>query len=280
MMRWLCALLLPAWIAGCATAPEVTHPIRHEASQNANQQARVLYARGDFTGAVKQAQRALALATSIEDEDAIAASLLNLSLIYQRLDRPTEARQAVERILDGGGLSFSPQRVAEAALRRAVLATDDGETEKAESLLLRTEQACTPVCSLSGKVHNVRAQLSIERGELDEALKWAEKALAENRMRHDEEETANAQRLAANALILSGRPTDAQTRLAEALAIDKRLGASRKVYRDLLLSGIAARRGGSEDLARTFFTRARDVARADAYAAGTEEAESLLKASH
>ena len=276
MMNWLGNLMLLVLLGGCANAPEVVRPVRQEASLDANQRARTLYARGDFTEAVKQAQQALDLATSIEDEDAMAMSLINLSVIYQRLDRSKEARQTVERILDGGALSFPPRRLAEAALRRAVLATDDGEADRAEALLLRSEQTCSGECPLRGKQGNLRAQLAIERGRLDEALRWAEKALAENRARHDEEETANAQRLAANALILSGRLEEAETRLTDALNIDKRLGVSRKIYRDLLLLGIAARRRGNEDSARVFFVRARDVARADGHAATAREAENLL----
>lgn len=280
MMGRLFALMLLAWLAGCAAAPEVVRPARQGASEDANRHARALYERGDFAAALKQAQLALDLAASIEDEDAISASLLNLSMIYQRLQRPKEAREAVDRILNAEGLAFPQGRISEAALRRAVLAADDSELAKTEALLQRSEQACAAECPLKGKTANLRAQLAIERGRLDEALDRAEKALAENRALHDEEESANSQRLAANALILAGRAADAEGRLAEALATDKRIGASRKIYRDLLLSGMAARRGGNEDNARIYFHRAREVARADGYTAGTQEAEALLTTPH
>ena len=61
----------------------------------------------------------------------------------------------------------------------------------------------------------------------------------------------------------------------KALAIDMRLGASRKVYRDLLL-GIAERARGDEAAAQAYLRRALKAARADGVAASVNEAAAWL----
>jgi tetratricopeptide (TPR) repeat protein len=263
-------------LGGCAVQPLPAPSASHEISADANGRAGRLYAQGDYSGALAQARRAYEVAASVEDEDQIAASLLNTSIIEQRLGHSDEARSAVERILASEGLQFSQVHQAQAALRRAILAAEDGQTAKAESLLERAQMKCPPPCALAGKIANLRAQLAIEGDKMNDALAFAETGLVQSRMFHDALEEANALRLGANAMIHLKRLMEAGERLESALAIDKRLALSRNIYRDLLLLGIAAQRALQPVNARTYLLRAYAVAQADHYAAGLREIDDLL----
>jgi putative hemolysin len=275
MNRILITLAVTLLLAACSSAPKLVRPPRQEAGMDANRRARELLARGDLAGATVQARKARDLAASIEDEDALAVSQLILSSIHQRLDQPAEARRAVDAILADKYLRYPATRVAEAGLRRAVLALEDGERERAESLVTAAESACGRDCVLTGKLLNLRAQLAIERTQLEQAVAMAIEAQGHCARQGDEEEVANALRLRANALILLKRPQDAMSLLGDALAADKRIGASRKIYRDLLLLGIAARGTADGATAASYFNRAASVARADGYSAGVAEVESI-----
>lgn len=261
---------------GCASTVEAPRSVKQEANADANGRARRLYAQGDYVGAQLQAYRAYEAAASVEYEEGIAESLINLSMVEQRLGHPKEARYAVDRILAGSGLVFSAKSKGEAAFRRAVLAANDRDHGLCEQLLRRVEEACAGGCTLLGKVANLRAQLAIEDGQFQTAVALAERGLMESRTHQDAQEEANALRLGANANVLLGNVDLATVRLNEALLLDKRLGLSRKVYRDLFLLGIAAQRGQQEDVARGYWLRARDVAQADHYAAGVREVDGLL----
>ena len=109
-----------------------------------------------------------------------------------------------------------------------------------------------------------------------QALVFAESGFTLSQALQDLEEEANAQRLAGNALIHLGSTDAAAHRLQAALLLDKRLGLSRKIFRDLLLLGIVAQRNHREDLASGYWARARDVAHADHHVAGVQEVEHLM----
>jgi tetratricopeptide (TPR) repeat protein len=267
---------IAATLVGCASPVAEPRSAPQEASAEANIRARQLYAKGDYAAAQAQAQRAYATAASVEDEEGIANSLLNLSMVAQRLGQPQDARLAVGRILDGNGLRFSAKSRSEAALRGAVLASADGDRALSEQLLHQVEDICPGPCPLLGKVANLRAQLAIEEGRIPRALAFADSGLALSQGLQDAEEEANAQRLAGNALIHLGNTNAAALRLQAALLADKRLGLSRKIFRDLLLLGIAAQRNHQEELARGYWARARDVAHADHHVAGVQEVERLM----
>jgi tetratricopeptide (TPR) repeat protein len=269
----VCTLVL---FVGCASTVEAPRSVKQEANADANGRARRLYIQGDYAGALLQARRAYEAAASVEDEDGIAESLLNRSMIEQQLGHHEEARQLVDRILAGSGLVFSAKSKGEAAFRRAVLAANDRDHGLCEQLLRQVEIVCTAGCTLLGKVANLRAQLAIEDGQFQNAVALAERGLVESRAHQDAQEEANALRLGANAMVLLGNVDLATVRLNEALLLDKRLGLSRKVYRDLFLLGIAAQRGQQEDVARGYWLRAREVAQADHNAPGVQEVDGLL----
>ena len=112
---WIAALLVSA---GCATSGDKQPPSRLARAIQENHRGEQFFARGEYKTAMEHFRRALRDAESIENEDAIAANLINLSIVQQRLGDRAAATLSVERILNQGDLRFSEQRLAEAAVRR------------------------------------------------------------------------------------------------------------------------------------------------------------------
>ena len=84
-----------------------------------------LAARTGLEGAARQYREAIRLARSVEDTEGIAANAINLSIVYQRLGRPDDARASLGLLHERSQLVFPPERMAQAALRRAVLDMDE-----------------------------------------------------------------------------------------------------------------------------------------------------------
>lgn len=272
------ALLLIVLLTGCAAGPEKVRAPRQEAAAEANQRARKLFLQGDFPAALASAGKAYEAAASVEDEAGVAASLINLSVIYQHLGRREDARRAVDRILTAEGIRFDPLRVAEASMQAAALAMAEGDYSRATVLLDSAADRCGQSCTLTGRLLNIRAELAIRDNRLDEALAAALRGVEINASLGRDEDLATSLRLAANARIHLPSLAGARQHLDLALAIDKRLGLSRQVFRDLLLQGIVAERETDHRSARNYYQRARDVALADRHDDGVREAESRLQA--
>lgn len=213
---------------------------------------------------------------SVENEDGVAANLINLSLAYQRAGDRVAARGAVAEVLDSPLMRYPPGRVAEAALRSAILLTEEREIGAAGKALERSRTLCAGRCPLAGKIDNVAAQLALLGGRHEEARAAAQRALSANRSRGDREEVANSLRLLGAAALAGGKAAEAEPLAKEALEIDKQLAAPGKIFRDLVLLGRAAKaRGNTEDAAQ-FLGRALAVARAAGDAAAIAEVQSLL----
>jgi len=273
-----CAALVAALaLSGCASAPKGP-PIAPRKLQaiEANNRGSALFNRGDYAGAIDQYRHALALERSIENEDGIAANLVNLSIAYQRQGDPAAARAALQEILDDRVLKYPAPRVAEAALRNAVLLVDARDLDGATQWVARAQDLCARDCPLTGKLLNVQAQLAVLRQDYAAARAAAARALAANRSQDDREEVANSLRLLAASTLAAREPGDVEALLREALAIDKDLALSSRIYRDLLLLGRAAMARRSGDAA-VYFGRALAVARSLGDPDAVAEANALLK---
>jgi tetratricopeptide (TPR) repeat protein len=267
-------LLLVA--SGCASqAPPQPPPKRLQAIE-ANNRGTALFQRGDYAAAAAEFRRAVDLERSVENEEGVASNLINLSIAYQRAGDRVAARAAVAEILDNPLMRFPPGRVAEAALRSAILLTEEREVDAAAKVLERSRALCAGKCPLTGKIDNVEAQLALLRGQHEEARVAAQRALSANRSRSDREEVANSLRLLAGAALAAGKPAEVDPLAREALEIDKQLALPAKIFRDLVLLGRAAKaRGNAEDAAQ-LLGRALVVARAAQDAHGIAEVQSIL----
>jgi len=268
-----CAALVAA--AGCATqAPPA--PAKRLQAIEANGRGTALFQRGEYAAAAGEYRRALEIERSIENEDGVAANLINLSIAYQRLGERDAARAAVAEILDNPLVRFPAPRVAEAALRSAILLAEERQLDAASRALERSRKACPAACALAGKIDNVEAQLALLRGQHEAARAAALRALAANRARNDREELANSLRLLGAAALEAGKPGEAEPLAREALEIDKQLAMPAKIFRDLVLLGRSAKaRGLAEDAAR-LLGRALAVARAAHDASGIAEVKGLM----
>jgi tetratricopeptide (TPR) repeat protein len=267
-----------ALVAACAQQPGKPLPAREAEAIEANRKAELRFRSGDFDGAVQQYREALRIAQSIEDVDGIAANAINLSIAYQRLGKHAEARASLEPVLDQSRLSFPSARLAQAALRRAVLDFDERRYANAAEWLEKAaiwcgQQGCLP----SAAINNVRGLLALEQGRTDAAAASARAALEASRESGDRVEAANALRLLGSVAIRAGDAATALAPLTEALAIDRELALPRKIYLDLVGLGRASALGGERAAARTYYERALAVSEADRDAQEAAEVRDLIR---
>jgi tetratricopeptide (TPR) repeat protein len=266
-------------LAACAQQPGKPLAARQAEAIEANRKAELRFRGGDFDGAVQQYREALRIEQSIEDVDGIAANAINLSIAYQRLGKHAEARASLAPVLDHSTLSFPPARLAQAALRRAVLDFDERRYAGAAEWLEKATAWCGQRgCALSSAINNVRGLLALEAGRTDAAAASARAALDASRGSGDRVEAANAMRLLGNVAIRAGDAAAALAPLTEALAIDRELALPRKIYLDLVGLGRASALGGERAAARTYYERALAVSEADRDTQGAAEVRDLIRA--
>ncbi len=256
--------------AACALQPPAgPPPVGEAAIVEANRKADAQARGGNLEVAARHFQ---------EDADAIAANAISLSIVYQRLGKHADARASLAPLLEQSRLNFSPDRLAQAALRRSVLDLDERRLASAAEWIDRAASHCGQRgCALAGAIQNVNGQLALEAGRL-EAAASAKAALSASRSSGDRTEAANALRLLGVTAIRAGDAAAAGGFLSEALAIDRELAVPRKIYLDLIGLGRASALRGDRGAARSFYERALVVSEADRDAKGAAEARSLLEA--
>ena len=281
-MSRLLALLGLALLASCAQNPQAQAPAssaaRQAAAIEANRKGEAYVRHGELENAARSYAEALRLSQSLEDPEGIAANAVNLSIVRQRQGRFSDARAALGAVSEQRNLRFTPVRQAEAALRYALLDLDERKFDGAQEWVTKAAAHCGERCPLAGAVHNVRAQLALQTGQVEIATKSARAALDASRSASDRAETANAMRILGIAALRNGDPVAARSQLEQALAIDREIGAPRKIAFDLLALGRAAALAGDREGARGFYTRALSVSEADRDTVAAAEARALLEA--
>jgi len=242
-------------LAACASTPPAQNPAQRTASTLAQAGARA-WARGDAVQARASYERALAAAESVEDFDLAGAMLLNLALVQGASGDLAGGFARVDRIID------APQRygatmVARASTRKALLYLDVPDTDAASNWAERAQGACGNPCPLDATLNNLRAHVALQRGDANSALQWATRAATQA----DEEsaERANALRLSGRAQRQLGQGDAAATALAQALAIDRKLGLGDRIALDLVYAAENEAARGNAAAAREFYARALDV---------------------
>ena len=277
--RLLVALALVA-VAGCSQSPKATtSAARQAAAIEANRKGENYVRHGELESAARSYAEALRLSQSLEDAEGIAANAINLSIVRQRQGRFADARGALSAISDRRNLKFSALRQTEAALRHALLDLDERRFAGAEEWVAKANGHCAERCALTGAIHNVRAQLALQAGNLDAAAASARAAHDASRGAGDRAELANAHRILGVTALRHGDAVAARTQLEQALTLDREIGAPRKIAFDLLALGRAAALGGDREAARAYYGRALAVSEADRDAVAAAEARSLLEAS-
>ena len=168
------ALLL---CAACATPPGAPLPPVGARTADASARAATLVRAGDYGGAARRYEEALALARSVEDADAIAANAINLSVVYQWMGRDGSARDALKLVLDDAKRPFPERRRLQAELRRAILELAAGDRAAAAEFAGRAERRCERMaCEVAPTLLNVKAQIALENGDAAGAARLAQAA--------------------------------------------------------------------------------------------------------
>jgi tetratricopeptide (TPR) repeat protein len=274
----LLALLLLATAAGCSQPPKASTAARQEAALEANRRGENYVRHGELENAARSYREALRLSQSLEDPEGIAANAINLSIVRQRQGRFADARASLSAVLDQANIRFTPNRLAEVSLRHALLDLDQNRFSGAAGWVDQAAKHCAERCALSGAISNVRAQLALQAGRLEEAAAAARSAHDASRAAGDRAELANALRLLGIVSLHRGDGAAGRAHLEQALALDRELGAPRKIALDLLALGRAAALGGEPEAARAYYARAMAVSEADRDNAGVAEARALLEA--
>lgn len=280
MRRHLASLALCCLLAaGCASPPPPPQlPARALRAIAENNRGEQFFARGEYRQALEHFRAALAAAESVEDEDAIAANLINLSVVQQRVGDAAGAVTSVERVLNESNLRFPERRAAEAALRRALLSLDAGDAAAAQRWTQTAEHRCTQTCALNPKLLALRGYLAIAQGDGPAAERAGQETLALAEAAQDREERANGLRLIGIGALLQGEGARGLGPLAEALAIDKQLSLPRAIANDLMALARAHASLGETQQQRAYLERALAVAAADGNAPVFDQAKSALAA--
>jgi tetratricopeptide (TPR) repeat protein len=272
------ALLAVALLAACSQPPIATTAAKQEAAIEANRKGENYVRHGELENAARSYREALRLSQSLEDPDGIAANAINLSIVRQRQGRFADARDSLGAVLEQPNLKFSSARLAEVALRHALLDLDQNRFAGAAEWVERAGRHCGERCALNGAIQNVRAQLELQAGRVEEAAAAARRAQDVSRAAGDRSELANALRLLGITSLQRGDAAAARAHLEQALALDRDLGAPRKIALDLRALGRAAALGGEREAARAYYARALAVSEADRDNSGVAEARALLEA--
>jgi len=252
-----------ALCAGCAATPSEPLPPIGARAADANARGAARVRGGDFAGAARSYEEALALARSVEDADAIAANAINLSIVYQWLGRDGAARDALKVVLDDPKRPFPERRRMQAELRRAMLELASRNTSGAAEWLSRAERRCERLaCDLAPALLNVKSQLALADNQPADAARLAQAAVDAARSRGAQTELANAARNLGRARLANGEAAQAASAFEQALAIDHALADPRKIHADLIELARASAAAGDREAARGYLERAQTVSHA------------------
>ena len=173
---------------------------------------------------------------------------------------------------------FGPAMVARASTRKALLYLDAPDLDAALTWADAAQTACAAPCDLSASLANLRAHVALQRGDAALAARWAGQAVALATDPAAAAEQANALRLLGRARSQQKQHDEAGQALAQALAIDQRLGLPERVALDLVHAAENELARDRTAAAREFFERAVVVYQAMNQRAAVERVRARLAA--
>ena len=273
-------------LSACAGPPaRPPSPTQALADTSAAQALRA-FQRADWALAQARYQAALQAAVALQDPARTGAALLGLSAALARQGDLAGAQAAVDQIL-ADPQAFDAGLQARAATRKALLLLDGPAPDAALAWADRASALCAAPCALAPTLDNLRAHRALARGAPAEALALARAAGAAAQagahsnapssaqstsapIDAQEGEQAGALRLQGRALAALGQTESAATALAQALAIDRRLGLPDRVALDLLLAADLDDQRGRREAATALLQKALEVYRASGDSARAE----------
>lgn len=253
--RWLAvpgSLLLAGCLGG---TPRPAPPEAQLRAETALKRGIRAEQKGDMLEAESLLIQSLTSSASIEDIPAKTTALINLARLYRLRHDLQRAEASIEQALTTA--ADDPALSAEAAYEKALieLAKNDPTTalEWAQKAIAAEKgNALGRRLNLAGRIHLVL-------GNLDQAQRFAEKALAENRSDGQNEEQANSLRILGSVARGEKKYLRGRQLFQEALQIDKRIGKSGKIAADLGELAATARAAGNPAESATWLERAFQV---------------------
>jgi len=226
--------LLLLSMAGCGSAP-ARQPVAIELANKADQEAHRALRDGDLMRAYELFRQSMLFQQSVDNHPASALAAINLSFVSHKLGKDAIALDLLDSIPTDSTVQISSELRAAAAFRKGIIYADTGKIDKAEAALQLALQICNKQCSFGAGMSNLGARLALNKGDYTTALANA-KSVISNGAENDE--LANAQRIAALAESALGQHEAALTHYQAALELDKELALSSRIAEDL--RGIAS----------------------------------------
>lgn len=271
-LLWSLCLVL----AACGSAPEKPN-FRSEQANKLSARADAAFLQGEYEGAKNDYLLALRIHQSVENAAEIAIMRFNLARVFREQAHPEQAHLQLDALFSEPALPYPPATLAAAAALKSQFYLEGNEPSLALSWTEKGEGYCQKKCTVDGSLLLLRAQLAQRDNRLDEALKFADDAVAALNSGMQQLELANAQRLSGEISLAKNDFTRAIHSLQQALAIDQKLGIPGKIRLDLLRLGAAHERAGAAKAALHFYARALTVSDAMGSVQGADEVRAYMK---
>lgn len=234
-----------------------------------NRKAESAFKRADYKQALSLYSEALRTDRSIENINGIAINLINIAAVYRETGDRANAHKYIDEISNSGLTTPESSLSSEAALVKASVCADESRYDLAAEWADRALSFCQDKeCGTEGKIYNLKARISLLKGDAASALGYGDKGLELNVKQNDNVETANSLRLIAAAKASKGDKDGARKFYEDALAIDKTSGLSKKVIVDLAGIGDILSTKGKNEEALKYYQRALSAAKSE----GAEQA--------
>ena len=263
-------------LAACGSAPEKQNS-RTEQANKLSARADAAFLQGDFEKARNDYLQALRINQSVENVAETAIIRFNLARVLREQSQIEQAHVQLDALFTEPALPYPPDTLAAAATLKSQLYLEGNEPALALSWVDKGAGYCRKKCPVAGSLLLLRAQLAQRENRLNEALEFADGAVAALNSGTQQRELANAQRLSGEISLAKNDFARAIQSFHQALAIDQKLGIPGKIRLDLLRLGAAHERAGDAKTALHFYARALTVSEAKGSAQDTDEVRAYLK---
>lgn len=271
-LLWSFCLVLVA----CGSAPEKPN-LRIEQANKLSARADAAFMQGEYERAKSDYLQALRISQSIENAAGIAAMRFNLARVFREQAEPEQAHLQLDALFSEPALPYPAATLAAAAALKSQFYLEASEPALALSWAEKGEGYCQRNCTVAGSLLLLRAQLAQRDNRLDEALKFADDAVAALNSGTQQQELANAHRFSGEISLARNDFTRAIQSFQQALAMDQKLGLPGKIRVDLLRLGAAHERSGAAKTAMQFYARALSVSEAMGSVQGADEVRAYMK---
>lgn len=266
-MPWLFTGVFISTLMGCASAPAPLPPLKLQALEAETQGAR-RFEQGRFDVAITQFKEAQRLNRSLDDEAGVARNLEHQARSELAAGLPQAAQATLATI------SIAQRSISTGILQaQAALSLQDFA---AANITLQDLRARCKACAQTAAIAVLQARVALAQSQADVAEKLLLTTLKPLAEQDEPRELANAWRLLAQAQAQQHRHTEALACAQQALSLDRALGLPDKIAADwMLIAQLHTPRDAA--LARSAYTRAREVAQAAQLQAVVTQIDQRLK---